>query len=264
MDKKLLFFDIDGTLCSRDREKFIPSSTIEAVRAARQAGHMCFVNTGRVFCNVGRDIRNIGFDGYGCGCGSTIILNNQIIFHRELSHVDSVKVAQGIPRYGAVAFYESHGGMYYDPQFLNLDDYQDTYHFFDAQGTVVGNTQDKDFIMDKFFGWYNADTDLNGLQQFLSPWFEFMLVGKTHYEVQPKGCSKATGIAYLQEYFGAAKENIYAFGDGANDLSMLQACHNSICICDPEEERIKQYVTFVTKKLKDGGIAHAMRHFGII
>ena len=49
--KKIAFFDIDGTLTSEiDGE--IPASAIDAIRAARAAGHLMFINTGRCFQNV--------------------------------------------------------------------------------------------------------------------------------------------------------------------------------------------------------------------
>ena len=44
--KKLLFFDIDGTLVDDDGS--IPASTIQAIASAQKAGHLTFINTGRM------------------------------------------------------------------------------------------------------------------------------------------------------------------------------------------------------------------------
>ena len=58
MDKKAaLFFDIDGTLID-DRTNELPESAAEAVKRARAAGHLIFINTGRTVCSIpdpGRD-----------------------------------------------------------------------------------------------------------------------------------------------------------------------------------------------------------------
>jgi predicted mannosyl-3-phosphoglycerate phosphatase (HAD superfamily) len=43
--KKLLFFDIDGTLW--DNRSRIPESTVRAIRRARENGHLAFINSGR-------------------------------------------------------------------------------------------------------------------------------------------------------------------------------------------------------------------------
>ena len=48
--KKLLFFDIDGTLVDDDGS--IPASTIQAIASAQKAGHLTFINTGRTWGNV--------------------------------------------------------------------------------------------------------------------------------------------------------------------------------------------------------------------
>ena len=50
-DRKLVFFDIDGTLIDGPTHQ-IPHSAVEAIRKLRENGHLAFINTGRVFCNV--------------------------------------------------------------------------------------------------------------------------------------------------------------------------------------------------------------------
>ena len=42
----LIFFDIDGTMIDEET-KVVPESAIEAVRRARENGHVCVINTGR-------------------------------------------------------------------------------------------------------------------------------------------------------------------------------------------------------------------------
>ena len=44
MDKKILFFDVDGTIVTADH--IIPESAREALHAAQKAGHTLIVNTG--------------------------------------------------------------------------------------------------------------------------------------------------------------------------------------------------------------------------
>ena len=80
--KKLLFFDIDGTLVDDDGS--IPASTIQAIASAQKAGHLTFINTGRTWGNVDPELRAIGFDGFICGCGTEIIYRNQVLFHQQV------------------------------------------------------------------------------------------------------------------------------------------------------------------------------------
>lgn len=50
--RKILFFDIDGTLITDDGKRYFPDSAKEAIQKARENGHLAFINTGRVFCDV--------------------------------------------------------------------------------------------------------------------------------------------------------------------------------------------------------------------
>ena len=50
MEKYAVFLDIDGTLISNSFE--IPERNKKAIAAAREKGHMVFINTGRSYCNI--------------------------------------------------------------------------------------------------------------------------------------------------------------------------------------------------------------------
>ena len=70
-NRKILFFDIDETLLSH-KTFTIPESTKIALKKAKEKGHLIFINTGRTKSLIGDDIKEIGFDGYVCGCGTYI------------------------------------------------------------------------------------------------------------------------------------------------------------------------------------------------
>lgn len=69
MDKKLIFFDIDGTLIP-EGDTEITKSAVEAIKRAQENGHLCFINTGRPIGTVSSNIMDVSFDGYICGCGT--------------------------------------------------------------------------------------------------------------------------------------------------------------------------------------------------
>ena len=76
-----MFFDIDGTLMEDSPSHFVPAGTPEALRRAREAGNLLFVNTGRPVINVDADVRILGFDGYICGCGTYIECGGKELFY---------------------------------------------------------------------------------------------------------------------------------------------------------------------------------------
>ena len=84
MTRKALFFDIDGTLLT-DGTKMLPKSEEEAVKKAREAGHMVFINTGRSRILMQELEGRIEVDGYLCGCGTLIEVQGRKLMHHVIS-----------------------------------------------------------------------------------------------------------------------------------------------------------------------------------
>ena len=89
--RNIAFFDIDGTLTS-EVDHSIPQLTIQGIRQAREAGHLMFINTGRCYHNVPDRFRNIGFDGYVCGCGTNIHCDNKEILAVAQTHETAMEI----------------------------------------------------------------------------------------------------------------------------------------------------------------------------
>lgn len=62
-DKKILFFDIDGTLLTPHPFK-VPESTSRALTKAHENGHLLFINTGRTKVMMPSALSELHFDGY--------------------------------------------------------------------------------------------------------------------------------------------------------------------------------------------------------
>ena len=89
MDRKLLFFDIDGTLLAGGIPGYIPESAIKGLMQAQANGHYLFINSGRTFSFMPEAIKEFPFDGYICGCGTEVIFKGESLFHNKLP--DSVR-----------------------------------------------------------------------------------------------------------------------------------------------------------------------------
>ena len=83
------------------------------------------------------------------------------------------------------------------------------------------------------------------------------------YEIMPKGCSKATGIRFLEEQFELPHEDTIAIGDSTNDLPMLKYAHYSISMGNGAEELLP-FTDYVTDTVTNDGIYKAMLHLGLI
>ena len=82
--RRMLFFDIDGTLVN-SRDRTIPDSAGRAIRLARAAGHLVYVNSGRPWCGVDPRVKAMGFHGFVCGCGLYIREGDEILFRQRMA-----------------------------------------------------------------------------------------------------------------------------------------------------------------------------------
>ena len=225
MNRKLLFFDIDGTLLAGGIPGYIPDSTIEALKQAQANGHYIFINSGRTYGFMPEAIKEFPFDGYVCGCGTEVIFHGETLYHYDLDE-DLKRSLQSILEECKIqAVYEGRKSCYF----------QKTEKPF-APITAIRNSY--------------AKTNLE-----LHPYgFE---------EVVPKGCSKAGGIDYIVEHLGESLASCYVFGDSTNDLSMLTHVKNSIAMGNSYPEVLAN-TSYVTTPIERDGIRNALKHFGLI
>ena len=91
---------------------------------------------------------------------------------------------------------------------------------------------------------------------------ELSMVLSTPYymEVMNKGISKGKTLKKLLDILHLDESNLMAFGDGQNDLEMLETAGLSVCMAngDPICQRAAD---FVTRSNDEDGIAYAIEHF---
>ncbi len=261
MDQKIIFFDIDGTILSNRNYK-ISESTIEAIRQAKANGHLTFINTGRTFSEIDDMIKEVGFDGYVCGCGTYISYDSSVLLHSTIDSDICQRVIADFNKYDMNAVLEGHSAIYFNKNIKHpkLQRLQNMYHNLNFN---VGFWDDSDIVFDKFCIWFDSLDNIQDLQIKYDDLFEFIYRGELFVEVVPKGYSKATGIQFLLSHLNISHENAYALGDSANDLSMLSYVKHSIGMGN-SEELIKKTVSYLTKDVDEDGVAHALKHFNII
>ncbi len=259
--RKIMFFDIDGTLMEDSAEHFIPESTIKALSLARKAGNLLFVNTGRPVVNVDADVRCLGFDGYICGCGSYIECEGKEIFYRTNPKEICLKTAQLVRECDASPLYERRDAFFFDTKTRSLPLIAEIRDMFRMQEkNVWKSAQDADFSFDKFVIAYDEKTDLEHFKAGTAPYFDFIDRGWGFAEMAQKGCSKKTGMERVLQYYGILRENAYAVGDSLNDLPMFEGAGTSIAMGNGK--KLIPYADYVTADLRHDGIYLAMEHFG--
>ncbi|GKQ42978.1 haloacid dehalogenase [Companilactobacillus sp. RD055328] len=75
--------------------------------------------------------------------------------------------------------------------------------------------------------------------------------------------SKKTGIIHLLEELGLSNVPTYAFGDGPNDIEMLDYVDHAVVMGNARED-IFSHAEFITTKNTDSGIFNGLKHYNLI
>ena len=122
--------------------------------------------------------------------------------------------------------------------------------------------------------WYRSVADSGEMQWFVDKNEEKEILSHmphcisarwhpTFCDISPIGGTKQLGIDKFLEYYGLDLKDTMAFGDGGNDMQMLQHVSLAVAMGNAGDE-LKSIADFVTKGVDDEGIAYALKHYGLI
>lgn len=259
--RKIMFFDIDGTLIPEVPGAKIPESTVRAVELARKAGNLLYVNTGRPAVNVDENVRVLGFDGYVYGCGTMAVCGDKELYYATVPKDLCRRTVELLRECDGVPMFERRDAVAFDLTMRKMPMIENIRSEFAAQGKNVDLcTEDEDFYFDKFIYCYDEKTDNERLKRELEKDYYWIYRGGEFAEIVPKPCSKASGIERVLKYHGMDKSQAYAIGDSLNDLPMFSAVGTGISMGNGKD--LIPHADFVTDDIMEDGIYKALEHFG--
>lgn len=261
--RKALFFDIDGTLFS-EVNRNVPESAKLAVERAREKGHLVFINSGRPHCLIGPIEQLIEVDGYCCGCGTRIVVGDQVLFSVSIPHERGLEIKGIIQEYGLDGVLEGTESCYFRKETSRFPQLEKLKEIVEQEGILSPyGWEEECYDFDKFCVFADEKSDLKGFSRALGLDFAIIDRGSGFYECVPSEYSKATAVELLSEHYGIALEDVYVFGDSTNDLSMFEYAKNCILMGHHSVE-LEPYATFYTKNVEDDGVAYAMKKLGLV
>ena len=223
---KAIFLDIDGTLISGKRPS-IKKEVIEGLKQIRKKGIQLFIASGRHMLELEelKLVEQFEFDGY-------LLLNYPCLFI-ESNQMYITHVNQRV---------------------------------IDAQASIstmippISNQINIDNI-------YQVDpyVDEKGIKEIIKN-TKHVKVTKWHdyaYDIVPKTGGKAAAIQAVSKHFGYQKEELMAFGDGHNDIEMLDVVGYPIVMENGSDE-VKQHACYICDDVEKEGILKGLKHFNLI
>lgn len=259
----VIFFDIDGTLVD-EATQVIPQSTIDAISALRENGHIPIINTGRPYSHIDPRVRQLPFSGWVCAGGMEVYLNGQWLRRYCMSRELSQQVIEAVRECKMQVIFEVEGGFYLDgPQSTAPQVTHESSRMIAKGFSVKQVAEVDDPILIKFVSYDGPESRHDAFVSQMQAHFTCIDRGGTMMEYVQKGCSKAEGMACMLQALGSSREETFAIGDSTNDLPMFRAAGHAICLGDGMEEA-KAEAEYVTDTVLGDGIAKALRHYGLI
>ncbi|WP_078433688.1 Cof-type HAD-IIB family hydrolase [Metabacillus halosaccharovorans] len=257
MSYKIVFFDVDGTITHHE-DGSISSSTIKAIKTLKTKGIKVVAATGRPL-SMCKELQELGIETF-------ITANGGYVKHiQEVIHKVPIdkSIIQEVVEFAKT---ENSGLSFYSEEFsmngvtekeiltalketLSLDEYPETNRFIHNEEV---------FLMCLFA---NDETVEKYIQKFpqlsFKRWHPYVL------NVLQEDVSKSLAIVKTLEFFGIDKSEAVAFGDGENDVDMLELVGLGIAMGNGNE-KLKNVADFVTKPSNKDGIDYALKKYGII
>ena len=258
MKPKAIFFDIDGTLMNTEKG-IIPSSTIQAIHKLHDKGILVFVATSRCngeFGNFNKYIEELPFDGIvSCG-GGLLTYHNEIINTEIIDKNDVKKIMQYCDTHNIDIRYQSEHNCHLHKE--PIKEVYDSFIYFYNYCPSTKVYEDENVVNLLGFGKAEHYNDIMNMCEDLDG-----VLYSDAFEFTKKNVNRAYGIKRMCDILNIDLQDVMAFGDAENDITMLQTVGTGVAMgnaCDS----CKEAADFITKCCHEDGIAYALEYFEIL
>ncbi|MEK4361419.1 Cof-type HAD-IIB family hydrolase [Paenibacillus sp. FSL M8-0212] len=256
---KAVFFDVDGTLLS-EIDRSLSPRTAESIRELIRKGVQVVLVTGRPY-NLCEEFRNLGIDTIIWANGALIKAGDEVIHKSVLS-------AQMVRAFSEFAELHGHSISYFTESF-------ETNGLCTADGRVTEALSDTLGLMDFPQKISTLEQDVYCIclyadeaetEKFQSRFPSLRFVRFHPYVVnvlEASEVSKSIVAERVLDYLKISREDTMAFGDGENDVDLLEYAGIGIAMGNGGE-RIKKSADYVTLRASEDGVTHALKQFKIL
>lgn len=254
---KMIFFDIDGTLIDMETKK-VSEKTMLALRTLREKGIKICLATGRSPVSL-PDWKEIEFDAYLTFNGSLCYTPEHTIFSNAILPADVQQIIHNAKKMGrpvSIATKETLAANGFD---RDLAEY---YSFAHLSLTVSPEfekiSQQEIYQIMLGCGQQERQQILSGVTNGkIAAWWDRAI------DIIPADGGKGVGVQKILSYFNIKKEEAMAFGDGNNDIEMLQAVGVGIAMENASSE-LKTVADEVCGHVRADGVYHYCVDHGLI
>ena len=264
MEQKIIFVDIDGTIVDHSRGLHEPTAlTKRSFQELKAKGHLVFIASGRAMCLLPDSIKALEPNGYLLANGAYAEIDGKVIF----SELIDKKAREEIMRFAN----EVDGAYYLETtkEIFTRDLDHPVQKKFALAWDVMDNYRDEGYSDDldvniAMLAIREDDSIVDKVYERLSPYVNVNRHGKMYsFDLNIKGNSKGRGIEKILDRLKIDKKDTYAFGDGYNDIEMIQMVANGIAMANGVKE-LKDIADYVTLDVLDDGFTFGLKKYRLL
>lgn len=257
-----VFFDYDGTITDEKAGVHLPTEkTLAAFEALRKNGYLVVLATGRAI-PYARHVLGY-FDGVVTSNGTFSMVRQEVVADHPIEAPLLRELVDALDGYGV--FYGID-----NPEVCYAKDKQAPcfaawLHAFKIPAEAFVNLPSGPLPAGyKVSVVFENAGQLEAMRARFGGLFAFDMHRQAlSGDITHRGFHKGVGVRDIITYFHVPEAETYAFGDGANDVGMLQAVRCGVAMQEHAEELLP-HAAFVTKSVADEGIYEGLRQLGLL
>lgn len=244
---KIIFFDVDGTLL-RMGEKNLSEKTLYALKALKKKGILLCMATGRSYPEIPH-FDGVDFDILSTFNGSYIVRDEDIIYKNPLNNTDKNMLLQNLKKMNRAIAISNENIIIANGTDPDLEQY---FLFGNVELTISDKFDEisKGEIYQVMCSGTcdEYDTILKGCRNSqITAWWDKAV------DIIPLNGGKGNAVNVILSYYGLAKEEALAFGDGENDIEMLEAVGTGVAMGNAKDN-VKTKANAICKSVEEDGI----------
>lgn len=254
---KAAFFDIDGTLLSFRTHQVSPG-TVRAFEALHRQGIRTFISSGRPRVLI--PPMPVSFDGYITMNGGYCFVGDQVLLKNPIPQAETDRWLAYAQAQGLCTMIFTEHEMYVntlsDPVGMAI---RDQLEFEMPPQLDIDSMMGRETY--QIIAVMPAERDAEVLE--MLPHCRLPRWHPQFSDLINCSNSKAVGIKRMLQHYGLTREECIGFGDGGNDIEMLEYCGIGVAMGNAAEE-VQRHADYVTTSVDEEGIEQALQELGVL